>query len=286
MKQHEYESRSVANEFCKGYARQFGVLASVIDVETENVDAIIDVGGVRIALELVSYCQQDEYHEVERADSHARKAVSEALTEANCSPFTIHISWAIEPRKTRVAGAENRARVPRGQNAVCFAAEIVALVACVKKESTLCKKRISFTPDPDDKNQTPAPGYRFLDSKRFPLLTEFCCELRLAPCAAGFALQTSANFRVVGLDGTQLARVVRDKLGKLARYRDGVGAKQLWLAVHNDGRYLSTAVRPGAHNDALDVIHQVLKGVGRSFDRVWWVENTGLLDAAKLHEVR
>ena len=86
----EYISRSVANEFCKAYTRQFGIPASIIDVETEAVDAIIEVGGIIVALELVSYCQQDEYHEVEPADSHVRKRISEARSTAANKTTHIH----------------------------------------------------------------------------------------------------------------------------------------------------------------------------------------------------
>ncbi len=85
------ESRSVANEFCKAYTRQFGVPASVIDVETENVDAIIDVGGNTVALELVSYRERDEYHEVEETDSQVKQRITmEKITAIRRPHLTVH----------------------------------------------------------------------------------------------------------------------------------------------------------------------------------------------------
>ncbi len=280
------ESRSVANEFCKAYTRQFGVPASVIDVETENVDAIIDVGGNTVALELVSYRERDEYHEVEETDSHVKGRISEALAIAAIPPFAIHIEWAMEARTKLAAGLSvQRARLPFGPKAIGFADEIVALLFCVQKDRTLCDKRILFCNDPEDLKQNPTPGCVFLDRKSFQLLSHYCCEIRCrhAACAS---LQTSANFRVGGLDETQLTGVVRDKFGKLARYRDGIHGKQLWLAVHSDGRHLSTRPTPGLHKDAVQAIRQEIQRAEGSFDKVWWVENTGFVDVAELHEVQ
>jgi hypothetical protein len=255
-------------------------------VETENVDAIINVGGVRAALELVSYRQRDEYYEVEPADSRTRELIREALTEANLSQFTIHIDWAMEPRTNRAAAlSAHRARVPRGREAKCFAEEVAALAARVQNDRTFWTKRIEFCIDADDRKQNPAPGWAYLDRKPFRLLSSYCCSIQLSPCAVGPVLQTAVNFRVVGLDETHLASVVRDKIGKLGRYRDGIGGKQLWLAVYSDGRDLSTACPPGFHDDALTVIRQEIRRANGSFDSVWWVEKTGFLDAAELYEV-
>ena len=286
-KTNEDISHRVADEFCKAYTRRFGVPASVIVVEKENVDAIIRVGEVMVPLELVSYRQKDEYHEVEQADSQVREKISGALAIANLPPFMIHISWAIEPRTKMVAGLSNqRARVPPGRKTICFAEQIAELVDCAQKDYRLCNNYISFCNDPEDRNQNPTPGWIFLDRKRFPLLSQYCASMTLAPSAAGHSLQTSVNFRVVGLDENHLKSIVRDKLEKLALYRDSIGGKQLWLAVHSDGRFLSTRLPPGLHEHALDVIRQEIQKAERSFDKVWWVENSGFLDAAELFEAQ
>jgi len=285
----EETSRQVANEFCNAYTKQFGVPASVIDVETENVDAIIRVGEDRIALELVSYRQRDEYHELERADSQVREQISRAQAASGLPAFQVKISWAMEDRRKRdVALSPKRPKIPRGQQAMNFAREIVALVACAQKDCTLHNNHIGFCNDPQARNRGAPPGWVFMRRAQFPLLSEYCFFVRIEPwpLATNPPIRTSADMRVTGLDEFQLRDGIRKKLRKFAQYRAGVGDKQLWLLVHSDGHPLSARLPPGLHERAVKVIREEIPEEGASFDKVWWGENTGFSDAAELYPAK
>ncbi len=280
-------SRHVASEFCKAYEKQFRVVASVIDVETENVDAIIRVGEVDIAVELVSYRQRDEHHEIEHADSRIKQLISSRFAESGLPPFEIRIWWGAEQRIKQYAGqSAKRTKVPRGQAAMDLADEIIKL-AVLAQENDLCDKHISFCNNPGATNRHAPSGWTFVDSASFSVASEYCFWIELTPWPYSFrpTIHSSVDVRKSGLDRVQLATAIRDKLGKLDRYRQGIAGKPLWLIAHSDGHPLSTRLPPGLEEDALAVIRQEIQKVSCSFDRVWWAQNTGFLDAAELYEV-
>lgn len=280
-------SRHVASEFCKAYEKRFGVVASVIDVETENVDAIIRLEEVNIAVELVSYRQRDEHHEIEHADGRIKELVSSRFAASGLPPFEIRIWWGSERRIKEDAGQSvKRTKVPRGQAAMDFADEIVKLAALARNNG-LCDKHISFCSNPEARNRHAPPRWTFVNNESCPVLSKYCFWIELTPWPHSFrpTIHTSVDVRASGLDRVQLANAIRDKLGKLDRYRQGIGSKPLWLIVHSDGHPLSTRLPPGLETDAIAVIRQEIQKVSYSFDRLWWAENTGFLDAAELYEV-
>jgi len=281
-------SHRVATEFCRAYTRQFGMAAQLVEVEKDGVDAIIRVGDVEVALELVSYRQRDEHHEVEPADTKVREEVSATLVKCGLPQLDVWIWWAKEPRRNRgAAGTAMRTKVPSRQELEPFATEFATL-ATFAKNNGLYDTRIGFCSNPEDRNRRTPSGCNYVDMDLFPRLSKYCSFVRLTPTVHSGrpSLRTSVDTRAVGLDEEGLKCVVRDKLAKVARYRAGVGSKPLWLAIHCDSYPLSTRLPLEHRPQALNVIRREVCGVPRPFDKVWWAENTALVDAVTLHEVQ
>ncbi len=282
-------SQHVADEFCKAYARQFGVATSVTETETQDVDAIIDIDGVAVALELVSYRQRDDFIEDENADCNAQREISKAFTAAGLPPIEVRIEWNTEKRrKVQLGASAHRSMVPRGRTLQDFIAELVQLAKYVLDNQDLAKQHLAFCQQPERSNRHAPTGGAFVDSSQYEFLAKYCDSVVLEEWKhpGQPAIRTSANVRHVGVDSEFLREKITSKLRKLDRYRNGVNGKQVWLVIHSDGNPLSTRVPASIRSDILGVIREVLDVSSESFDKVWWAENTGYSDSTKLFEIR
>ena len=132
---HEQTNRRVATEFCNAFQRQFDVAARLVTVgdQTGPPDAVIEVGGKSVVLELTGYRQRDEYYQLEELESGAKSLVRDVLEQSGAPPFSIRINWRLECRRKRIQGMTDRiARVPRGPDQQSFANEINKLIRFVQ----------------------------------------------------------------------------------------------------------------------------------------------------------
>jgi hypothetical protein len=276
----------LADGFCRAFNRSFGASAEVRSVESDGVDAIIEIEGRRIALEFVSYRQQDEFFQDEAADSHVKEAISSHFVACGVAPLQISISWGTEERRKQVSRCGGkRATIPKKPKVSKACQELVELARLVGENPAFAGQRLAFHRDPEARNRRVQAGWRFLNSSDFPVLAEYCCFVKMEPWnhPSQPEIRTSVDVRYVGLDEAQLRSVVMKKLDKLPEYRRKWSG-ELWLVVHSDGHPLSTLLPTGHRNDAIDLIASSAKTVPRSFDKVWWMEDAAYRDAG-LHEV-
>lgn len=282
-------NESVAREFCKCYQRQYGNPTEFVAAEVNDLDAIIRVSHKPIVLEMVGYRQRDTYLEVERADTEVKKRISRELESSAMPPCQLLIWWRTESRRKRRTGQSAQiARIPSGRALGDFAQEFLALVRHVLRNDALTNKDVLFRCTRRTKHALFADGrYAVLEESVFPALAHHCSFIRIEPWDRDFAptIGTSHDARQIGLDTRHLTTVVRKKLRKLPTYRRRAGDAPIWLVVHADGFPPSTRVPAPDRPRALETIRQEVSGAGISFDRVWWAEETGYLDATRLFEV-
>lgn len=282
----EQASRRVAEQFCGAYERQYDQKSHVVDVEHDNVDAIIDIAGSQIAIEVTSYVQRDEYYEVESRDSDFKTRLSTRLGEAGLGAFSIHVNWR-QASRLAPAGGESRtcAKIPRQMGVLeIVVEELVALAGDASTNERLVDHNITFWKSERNPSRRALRGELALDPGAYPNLADSISSIliNVTPLAQSASISTSADARSIGLDDVQLRDVATNKLEKLPKYRSKNRDRSLWLVIHCDWNRMSTILPEAHRHRAFGVIRDAVQNARDRFDKIWWAEKTGYLDVAEL----
>lgn len=285
---HKQTNKRVGKVLCNAFQRRFDVTVRLVTAgdQTGSPDAVIEVGGKSVVLELAGYRQRDEYHELEVRESQVRSALLDSLPRSGAPAYTMHINWKYEPRLNVALGiSDRRARVPKGDEIGSFCEEFNRLVRFVSRNPTMLGKALCFK---DAKTVAAFSRYMpdepLVDKADYPTLAGFCSSITLdAWTHPGPPLiQTSFDARWVGTDFGEIERVVGNKLNKLANYRTEAQGKEVWLVLYTDGMPPSTWTDEAERDDVLKKIRETIARSSDQFDQVWWAEDTCLRNEAKI----
>ena len=284
----EQTNRRVATEFCNAFQRQFDVAARLVTVgdQTGPPDAVIEIGGERVVLELTGYRQRDEYRELEARESQVRSALADSLQQSGAPPFSIRINWTYERRRKRKQGMPDRiARVPRGPDQQSFANEIDQLIRFVQGHPCFEGKNIVFrNRETVAAFRRHAPDKPILESAEYPALARFCSSITLSTLSLPMPPSISSSFdsRWVAADFGEIERVVGTKLNKLANYRIDAKGKKVWLVLYADGMPPSTWTNEAERDKVFKLILQTAVRSDDPFDAIWWAEETRFVSEARI----
>ena len=213
---HKQTNQRVAKELCNAFRCRFDVKVRFMMAgdQTGSPDAVIEVGGNSVVLELAGYRQRDEYYQLEELESAVKSLVRDVLAQSGAPPFSIRINWRNERRRKRKQGMTDRiARVPRGPDQQSFANEINKVIRFVQGHPRFEGKNIVLhNRETVAAFRRNAPDEPILESAEYPTLAYFCSSITLdAWTLPGPPLiNSSFDARWVGADFEEIERTARE----------------------------------------------------------------------------
>ena len=285
---HEQTNRRVGTAFCEAFQRQFDRAARLLTVggQTGSPDAVIEVAGKQVVLELAGYRQRDEYHELEVRESEVKSALADSLQQSGVPPFDIYIGWREEPRQNLAKSiSRDRTRVPDKAAQPDFLAEFVRSVRVVAKNPQLNGREIVFdNAEVVAEFKRNSPDTPMLDRREYPTLAHYCTSIRLDSLSHPRRplIHSPFDARWVGPDLQETERVLGNKLNKISQYRAAARGKDLWLVIHADGMPPSTWTNEAERGQVFKLICKTAARLSDQFDQVWWAEYTWFQDETKI----
>ena len=273
--------KRIAEDFLRLHGRGW----QIADADRETPDFILANADSQAGLELTSFCEQGPHNEAHARDSALRSFVHDLwLYDDLVNESGIYLHYK--------KGSDGRFAMPKPNSWPALVGELRALVMSIDEPLPNRPTRFPFVANMQQQAASRLAGRPvdpMLRAEKFPTISAHFDEVVITNhpgVKLGMPL-TSASCRNTAVDGTELKRVLGDKLTKLSDYRANLpGDAPIFLLIHSDGW------PPTAHisndllmQEALRVARTVVTRPGDDFDEVWWLDNACVGLDGKLYRV-
>lgn len=253
----QYEAR-IARNFCRALGHGWTLIAQP---DPPEADCLIQGHGEPVAVELCRYRQQGVENEFHEANSAFQAEVCEAwLSDSTVNETSLNLSYAEDRRRPKIPRPHERPTV------------IQQLKLLARDPAFIGHKHVEvgFTRGDDaDMEYQGARAYYCVATCRYPVLEHFFGGVHLSR-HPGLRLgypHTSADSLFVGLDREHVGRMLREKVARLATYREA--GHPVWLLAHSDG-WPGSACLPELH---LDEALKIASSEVADFDAAYWLDD-------------
>jgi hypothetical protein len=288
----ERRERHTLREFCNAMHRQHRAEYSVVTgpvsrrivvvVGGATVDGVVKTPAGRVAVELLSLSPVSDRGDVLEADLAMRRRL-----RASIGRFLVERGWSLtlwyregrRPNGTRVT------LVPRNP------ADARALVGEIKRlllelpapdlRSSIMLHVASISRE--DAARMQRRGRYYFPADEYPACYRHLVHVRVysLPNAMTPDIESDLKVGFIGADTQFLAAKLRDKAERsLGLSRERANGLPLWLIVHSDGRAIHQSIAPPQRRGAIQTCRDLLSTMDHGFERAYWADQTGFLNAA------
>lgn len=263
------EEKFVAIQFCRLYEVSRACRCKVIQqCDPPKPDALIEVGGANVFLELAAYREQGPHNVAQELDEELKDLIAEAWRQ---DPEVKHFLVSLHYRKNG-----QRFCVPnRKSNRSVLIQELKVLVCRVGKPLSERVILVRFAPaDKTEWYMRHTRGTQWTAGEEYPVLAKYCDSLwiRCRPKSSSNRPRSSLDARATGVDKKELQEVYTAKIGKLAAYRKEAEGNPVWLLLYSLVWPSSARVAPVLQDRLLKNLQSITEKAP-GFDKVWWGNN-------------
>lgn len=290
----ETRERSALDEFCKRLRScdraPFEVIplqdaiqqSIVLRVHGATVDGVLRTPSGLVAVELLGYSPLDDRGDVMARDLDFRKKVMESLGGLLKDKCYSHNLWYNQKRRTGPKGGMVHT-VPLTKDFPAVVEELRAALTAAPALGVCQLPSDRFDPSQEIAAQFCRQGAFYLDAARFPECSRFFQRVRLQGLHSDWTPEVDSNLKIgfVGLDSEWVKDHLRTKAEKsLDKSKQRAPGRPLWLIVHSDGHAIHQIIAEDDRPVATQLCRDALSTTQHGFERAYWADRTGFLDAA------
>lgn len=254
----------------------------IVEVNGATVDGVIRTCRGPRAIELLGYSPLDDRGDVMARDVSFRRVIKRSLYErlkAKC--YSLTLSYRERPRPIPNTGMVRT--VPNERDFGAIIRELKAAISLAPPLAFSASLSIQFVAPEIAHRWHNRQGTLYLSATSFPLCAAHFNSVRLQGLADDLIPEVHSNLKVglIGLNGKWVRRHIETKAERsLGKSRERANGLPLWLIVHSDGHAIHQTIHKTHRRRAISLCRETLNSLQHGFERAYWADNTGFLDAA------